>query len=306
MILTVEELKRLKDAGHYSYREISERSGVPLGTVQKVLGGITASPRRDTLEALSNVLLKETMTGAGIISESSHAYSVRADKDRADRSDNSSRQGISYRTMLDKGTIAGGFDDDPVERLLDTKRSGEFTVDDYYVISEKYRIELIDGEIYDMAAPDFLHQHIAGLIYYQMMSFRLRNNETCIPAIAPMDVQLDRDDKTMVQPDMIVFCDKKKNLNNKIYGAPDLVLEVLSPSTRYKDRIRKRDKYRAAGCREYWMVDPVSQRVTVLDFEGNLDGVYTFDQTVPVRISGGRCRIDFRMIKNELMNLGEM
>lgn len=294
MILTIEELQELKKTSHYSYRQIAEKSGLPIGTVQKVLGGITKTPRRETLEALTKVLAGEK---------------------------------VSYKTMLDKGTpldqrymvhevehayaedpeVEEGYRlDDAVERLLDSKKSGEFTVEDYYVISEKYRIELIDGEIYDMAAPEFDHQHIAGLVYTQMIIFREENHEKCIPGIAPLDVQLDCDDKTMVQPDLIVFCDKKMNHKKVIFGAPDFVMEVFSPSSRYKDRIKKRDKYRAAGCREYWMVDPLNQRVTVLDFEGGLDGIYTFDQKIPVRISGGRCIIDFSKIKKDLIEIGEL
>lgn len=291
MILPVEELKKLKAAGRYSYREISEKSGVPLGTVQKVLGGITASPRRETLEALTKVLLNE-------------------EKD-------DSNNKVSYKAMIDRDLTRDEYNkvhetrfaydedsdyqlDDMVERLLDSKKAGEFTVEDYYVISEKYRIELIDGEIYDLAAPKFSHQHIGGMVYNQMMNFRLANHEECMPAIAPLDVQLDRDDKTMVQPDLIVICDKKQNLEKCIYGAPDFVMEVFSPSTRSKDRVKKRDKYHDAGCREYWMVDPVNERVIVLDFEGGHDGIYTFDSKIPVRISGGRCQIDFSQIKTDL------
>ena len=303
MILTVDELRLLKEASHYSYREIAEKSGVPIGTVQKVLGGITRSPRRDTLEALTAVLKGEA-DGASMLSEGVHEYKVHLQKDHAAGPyRDQSRAEAKEKTLLDKGRRPEYLEDDPVEKLLESKQSGEFTVEDYYVISEKYRIELIDGDIYDMAAPEFIHQHIAGLIYYQMMSYRLKNNEECVPCLAPVDVQLDCDDKTMIQPDLIVLCDKKKNLNNKIYGAPDLVLEVLSPSTRYKDRIKKRDKYRAAGCREYWIVDPLNMRVAVLDFEGNLDGVYTFDQKVPVRISGGRCEIDFSLIKKDITSI---
>ena len=196
--------------------------------------------------------------------------------------------------------------DERIEELLSTKKAGEFTVEDYYVISEKYRIELIDGEIYDLATPAFTHQHITGLIYCQMMNFRLENHEKCMPAIGPLDVQLNKDDKTMVQPDLIVLCDMRKNLEKKIFGAPDFVLEVFSPSTRSKDRVKKRDKYQEAGVREYWMVDPLNERVIVKDFEGGLDGIYTFDQKIPVRISGGRLDIDFSPIKSDLKTVSHL
>ena len=296
MVLTVEELRKLKKTSHYSYREIAEKSGVPIGTVQKVLGGITTSPRHDTLEALTKVLLYE-------------------DKDVDGTS-------VSYKAMIDRELTRNEIKavheteymydglglqlDDMVEKLLTSKKAGEFTVEDYYLISEKYRIELIDGVIYDMAAPKLDHQHIAGLIYTQMMNFRIENHEKCLPGMAPIDVQLDRDDKTMVQPDVIVICKKMVKDGKLVYGAPDFVLEVLSPATRFKDSVIKREKYRVAGCREYWMVDPLNQRVTVLDFENNMDGVYTFDQKIPVRISGGRCQIDFSMIKEGLEDIKQI
>ena len=69
--------------------------------------------------------------------------------------------------------------------------------------------------------------------------------------------------------------------------------------------MKKRDKYNEAGVREYWMVDPLNERVTVLDFENGLDGIYTFDQKIPVRISGGRCVIDFALIKEDLKQIAE-
>ena len=283
MVIDVEELKRLRKARHYSYSDLASESGVPLATVQKIFGGITKSPRRATLEALSDVLGKNGLDiltdGASMVGEAEPAYKLAGKRDR----------GVS----------------DPIEELFDSKKAGEFTVEDYYKISEKYRIELIDGEIYDLAAPTFTHQHIGGLVYTQMMNYRIANHENCVPGIAPIDVQLNCDDKTMVQPDLIVICDRKKNLDKKVYGAPDFILEVISPSTRSKDRVKKRDKYNEAGVREYWMVDPLNERVTVLDFENGLDGIYTFDQEIPVRISGGRCVIDFALIKEDLKQIAE-
>ena len=290
MILSAEELRKLKQASHFSYREIAEKSGVPIGTVQKVLGGITASPRRETLEKLTKVLLYEGKD------EDGSAVSYKAMIDRGLTRD-------EIEAVHETGYMYDGSElqlDDMVERLLDSKKAGEFTVEDYYVISEKYRVELIDGELYDLAAPVFSHQHIAGMVYNQMMSFRMENHEKCVPGMAPIDVQLDKDDKTMVQPDLIVLCDMRKNLEKKIYGAPDFVMEVFSPSTQSKDRIKKRDKYRKAGVREYWMADPLNQRVTVLDFENGHDGIYTFDNKVPVRISGGRLEVDFSPIKTDI------
>lgn len=119
--------------------------------------------------------------------------------------------------------------------------------------------------------------------------------------IAPVDVQLDRDEKTMVQPDVLILCDMGKLIGRCIYGAPEFVLEVLSPSTRSRDQIVKLKKYMEAGCREYWVVDKENEKVAVYDF-GTEDWpkVWSFDDEVPVGVSEGMCRIDFSMVKDLL------
>ena len=111
-----------------------------------------------------------------------------------------------------------------------------------------------------------------------------------------------------IEPDVVVLCDMEKAIKRCIYGAPDFVLEVLSPTTRRKDMLIKLNKYWNAGCREYWIVDPELFTVTVYDFDGEETAVhYTFDDIVPVRLFEGKCSIDFPAIRKRLqrMNLGE-
>ena len=120
--------------------------------------------------------------------------------------------------------------------------------------------------------------------------------------VAPFDVQLDMDEKTMVQPDLLVICKKKgQDLRKRLYGAPEFVMEVLSESTRKKDMETKRNKYSSAGVKEYWIVDPDKEEILAYDFEGlNFPKTYTFEDKVPVLISGGDLVIDFSEIKAEL------
>ena len=281
-MLTLFELKKLQKEYGFSYDEIAKKSGVPLTTVQKIFGGFTASPRRKTLDKLEKAFadvssewkLGSAMTGrsaSGTVGETEYKYRT---------------SDIDVRRAA--------------ERLLDAKKQGEFTVDDYHVISDVWRIELIDGVIYDMTSPAVDHQHLVGGIYAQLLACADRRGDGCMPLISPIDVQLDCDDKTMVQPDVIVTCDKKKVRKRVIFGAPDLAVEVMSPSSRMKDRVTKRDKYRDAGCREYWIVDPAEERVKVYGFESGVDGLYTFEQKVPVGISGGECEVDFSAIKKRI------
>lgn len=175
-----------------------------------------------------------------------------------------------------------------------TKKQGEFTIEDYYAIPEDVRVELIDGLIYNMGAPSTNHQHLAMEISYALMDYVKKNKGRCKVLFAPVDVQLDCDDKTMVQPDVLVICDDSKINQRCIFGAPDLVVEILSPSTRKKDMSKKLAKYIEAGVREYWIVDPDEMRVIVYNWEQEeVLNIYGFEDKVPVGIFDGKCVVDF-------------
>lgn len=177
------------------------------------------------------------------------------------------------------------------------KKQGEYTLEDYYAVSEERRVELIDGVFYDMASPIHIHQIISGQIYRILFDYIDKNKGMCVPAIAPLDVQLDCDDRTMVQPDVMVVCDRDKFVRGAVYGAPDMVVEVLSKSTWKKDSYKKLDKYADAGVREYWLVDPDKKKVIVYDLEHDeWPAIYGFDDEVPVRIFDGLCKVDFAAI----------
>ncbi len=178
-------------------------------------------------------------------------------------------------------------------------------------LPEERRTELIDGVLYDMAAPRPIHQLIAALIHTKFMNFVMERGGPCIPFIAPTDVILDNDKYTAVQPDVFVVCDRDK-IKDAIYRNPDLVIEVLSPSTRKKDLTLKYWKYFNAGVREYWIIDPKKQTVIVYNFEAIRDpanesatyaAFYTFDSEIPVQIWNGECVVDMKIIKNMLESL---
>ena len=188
------------------------------------------------------------------------------------------------------------------------KKPGEYTVDDYYSWPEGERIELIDGVIYDMAAPTDVHQLITLEMGSVFREYIRQKNGKCIPVVSPIDVQLDEDDKTMVQPDIIIVCDRSKFKNGRIFGAPDLVVEVLSPSTRKNDLFLKLGKYANAGVREYWIINPVKKRVIVYNLmneEEDAATIYTFAGKVPVKIFDGNCEVDFAEIYDYIRFLYE-
>ena len=124
--------------------------------------------------------------------------------------------------------------------------------------------------------------------------------------IAPADIQLDCDDKTIVQPDVFVVCDRSKIRMARLFGNPDFIVEILSPSTRKKDMSIKASKYQNAGVREYWMVDPDRRKIIVHLFGEDPDiCLYGFDDQVPVGIYDGKCVIDFKEISEQIAFLYE-
>lgn len=186
------------------------------------------------------------------------------------------------------------------------KNQGDYTLEDYYQIPDDIRVELIDGVIYNMTAPSSSHQLIAGYIYARLLSHVQNRGGACMPMISPLDVQLDCDDKTMVQPDVIIICDRDKIINKCIYGEPDFVIEVLSKSTKKKDSIIKLNKYMNADVREYWMIDPIKKSVVVYDFEHEQYPIlYGFDAKIPVQIWNGECIIDFQEVYEHIRFLYE-
>ena len=147
---------------------------------------------------------------------------------------------------------------------------------DYLNWPEDIRYELIDGDAYLMApAPDLAHQDVAGEIFRQAAN-ALRGRP-CRALIAPVDVRLPKQDEaderidTVVQPDVLVVCDSNKLDRRGVRGAPDWVVEVLSPSTAGHDQIKKRQLYERHGVREYWLIHPVDRVLTVYRL---VDGEY--------------------------------
>ena len=153
-----------------------------------------------------------------------------------------------------------------------------------------------------MAAPTFLHQLILSHLSIQFYDCAEQHDMPCEVFQSPCDVRLDRDNYTVVQPDLLVICGPQDYLHMKrLEGAPDLAVEILSPSTRSKDMILKLYKYEKAGVREYWIVDPEHRTVTVHFFDTDVyDPVrYSFHDQIPVGISEGKCSIDFSRIESE-------
>ena len=146
------------------------------------------------------------------------------------------------------------------------------------------RCELINGEIFDMSpSPNERHQDISEVVNYAMKDYVYKNKGKCRVYSAPFDVKLN--EYTIVQPDLFIVCDRDKLDGKRCNGAPDWVIEIISPSSVDRDMREKLLLYSEAGVREYWIIDPIKERVFVYLFgKPNITGFYTFNDNIRVNI----------------------
>jgi Uma2 family endonuclease len=177
-----------------------------------------------------------------------------------------------------------------------------YTWTDYLGWDENIRMELVDGEAFAMTPPSGPHQGIITELLYRIRSFL--EGKPCKVYPAPYAVRLnpreDGGDDTVFEPDIVVICDPAKLDKHGCKGAPDLVIEVLSPSSIRHDRIVKFRKYQQAGVREYWIVDGETQSIQACVLENGryVTSVYDETDTAPVTVLPG-CRINLKDIFTE-------
>lgn len=176
-----------------------------------------------------------------------------------------------------------------------------YTTEYIYSLSEGQRAELIDGQIYNMAPPNFLHQKLIMELSAAIHQYIKSKKENCEVLPAPFAVFLNQDNQNYVEPDISIICDKNKLDKQGCTGAPDWIIEIASPSTERMDYGIKLFKYRSAGVREYWIVNPLKQTVMVYDFQDNLGTKqYSFDEAIPVCIYQ-----DLTICVSQLIDLGQ-
>lgn len=178
------------------------------------------------------------------------------------------------------------------------------TIEDYYHLPDDQRMELIDGIFYDMAAPRIRHQLACMEIRDSINRYIKKNQGDCIVFDTPIDVVLEGDRDTVVQPDVTLICDRSKLKSERIVGAPEFIVEVLSESTRKKDMTVKQAKYAAAGVKEYWIVDLEKEKILVYDYQHDYNvSIYSLNDKVPVGIYHGKCEVDFAEIRDYIASV---
>ena len=254
--------KRKKELG-WTNKILAEKSGVPEGTLNKILSGATKYPRRDSIQALRKAL--ELIV---VMNEEDGGYPDHV------------AEAFSYGQSLD----------------------GRKNLDDYYALSSDQRVELIDGQIYNMAAPSLNHQMLVLEIAVACREYVRKDQKDCNVYVSPCDVCLDEDDYTMLQPDIFMVCDSRKCQGGiRCNGAPDFVIEIVSENNSKNDYFLKLQKYQNAGVKEYWIVDPIKKRILVYDFwKDMIPTMYTFDDEIQSGFYPG-LKINFSEMKKRLL-----
>ena len=168
------------------------------------------------------------------------------------------------------------------------RKEDSYTIDDIYALPEGERAELIEGKIYYLSPPSFDHQRISRQLHVAITNYIDKQGGSCEALAAPFAVFLNKDDKNYFEPDISVICDLSKIDKKGCHGAPDWIIEIVSPSSKTMDYLIKATKYMNAGVREYWIVDPEERSIAVYGFGDEFSAkFYTFGEDVPVSIYPG-------------------
>lgn len=167
-------------------------------------------------------------------------------------------------------------------------KNGPYTINDIYSLPDGERAELIGGEIYMMSPPGTMHQSLVLDLAATIRDYIKRHGGDCRPYVAPFAVFLNKDNDAYVEPDISVICDPEKVTESGCVGAPDWVIEVVSPSSRKRDYSTKNSLYSESGVREYWIVDPEKMRTTIYRYEEDAaPAIFLFNQSIPVGVIDG-------------------
>ena len=276
--MNLQEMRECKRALGYSNETLAELSGVPLATVQKVLSGITKSPRQKTVEALSKVLGAGMPAGGPAISN----YSVQIRRGESssgieNKTENIIESARSIRTESYPEVFTG-------IRSVVREDDRPNTIEDIYALPDGTRAELIDGRLYYIPTPTRTHQKITGEMYLAAAAYIKAHHKECEVYIAPFGVYLNGDDSLYVEPDLSIIRDTSRLSERGCMGAPDWIIEVVSAPSRKTDYAVKLNKYRQSGVREYWIVDPSLRTVLtyVFDDDRNVEDadLYPFEAEI--------------------------
>lgn len=293
--MNISDIKDRKKALKLTTKQLAYLAELPVSTVSKIMTGETKNPSYITIEKIENAIVKEEMLSR--IKAYRDAYLKYCEgKDPS--------EGVDYKVFDCEYRKKNNLDDAPIpfakkrnevehslEGNLAKLTDYKMTYDMLEELGEDRYIELINGNLIIGQAPDLQHQIIVQNVGKIIDEYVSNKGGKCKVFSVGVNVFLEEDDYTMLIPDVVV-CDDRKLNRKGIYGAPDFIIEVVSGSTRRLDYNDKMHRYMAAGTREYWIIDPMKDKVTVyIEGEPMMAYVYGFKDEIPVSIYNGELTI---------------
>ena len=250
--MNIDDLRKLREKEKMSDETIADLSGIPLDIVTKIFSGEIKEPKYMSLLAMEQVLVRKKKIPFYYDKEKEQPCLV--------------REQVAYN--------------------FDARR---YHIEDIRQLCAGVRVELIDGKFHTMNTPNRMHQFLSVEILFAMKSHINKNKGKCHIYTAPLGVRLFADDETWVEPDILVVCGRKEILTDQgCDGAPDLIVEIVSPSNSFHDYVTKLMKYQQAGVREYWIVDPKTERVSVIFFENTTKSAeYKYEDVITSNVLEG-------------------
>lgn len=243
--MDINDLRKLKNDSGMTNAEIAELSNIPLEVVNKIFSGEIENPKYMNLLVMEQVMVRKK--------KMPYYYD----------------EGLEQPCLIREEAVAYNFN------------ARSYTMRDLEKLCIGVRVELINGKLYHMTTPKRIHQFLVAKLLIKMGNHIERKHGGCHIYPAPFGVRLFADDMTWVEPDILVVCKRDKLTERGCDGAPDLVVEIVSPSNATHDYFTKLRLYQQAGVREYWIVNPEEEKVTLVNFEdADKSGLYTYEETI--------------------------
>ena len=302
--MNIKDMRRRKKELKLTTAEIAYRAELPVSTVSKVMTGETSRPRYVTVEKINEVLAREEMLSRvrAYMRELLEYIMEHPDEDIDQiQFEKAYRRKHNLDNLPLPQARPLSAEDVPRSGNLALLQPDKVSVQQLLDLEQDRRVELIDGHLIINEFPGMRHQLLVKNIGRAIDNYIIEVGGDCLMLNVGVNVRLDEDDYTLVGPDIVVLCDRSKVEESGIVGAPDWIIEVVSPASRSRDYRLKMCKYVNAGVREYWIIDPEKEKVTTyIEGEPTMAYVYNFDEEVPVYIYDGKLKICVREMDKEI------
>ena len=296
--MDISELKNRKNKLKLTTHQLAELAGAPYSTVSKIMTGETKNPSYVIIDKIDKALSNEEMKiRLKTYADEWQQHIKEHSKEDVDQWEFEKEYRKKHHLSDDPIPYAVSVTDKDYDYAMEMEktRGKRVTAEILSMFDEKQKIELLDGRLIFNNSPTLEHQNLVMSIGKKIDRFIDDNHGKCRMINVDVDVRLDEDDYTVLIPDIMVICNPEIIRNDGVWGVPDWVVEVTSPSTKKMDYGRKMHKYLLSGVREYWIVDPQEEKVVVYT-EGELvvAHLYSFEDEIPVYIYDGKLKIKIR------------